>query len=542
MSEDVIALLLRANLALAAAIALVLVARAPVRRWFGARVAYALWLIPPLTAAVCFVPAPVVTLYVATEFLPPPPPAAAESAVPVSELGATTLAPALVLAAWSVGVFLFAALLGLRQARFVKALGRLTPRADLGKRVFSAESAHAGPAVIGVLRPLIVAPADFDTRYNADERRIVLAHERAHIAQGDPLINAAAALMQCISWFNPLMHIAAKALRADQELACDAAVLARTRGRRAYAEALLKTHAAPMVAPLGCAWPPETIDAFKERLTMLKRNAPTRTQIALGASVIAIASATACALAWAAQPTRVVTVYEDFEATRERVERDMAQARRDIETAHRQIETNAQYMREHREDMNLTSEEIDRITTEAMENAQRGAEEAQAQMQQALIESQRAAQEQARTRTEAATNAQRAEWAEHARVLAAEAERLSHQGQEVAGERARIEAERAALAARLSRSEAQAHALARVDSAVLIELEERGRAMATHAARISAADVSGVELGEAERDAIEEAMATNAMRISELAMQVEAQANVNTNIDVQVDLDGGDER
>jgi len=307
MPTEVIDLLLRVNLALAASVIIVLALRVPARRLFGARVAYALWLLPLVAMAMCFVPGRVEHIV-----LDAPIPGEAAHASGIIE------APApehpYLLWAWCLGVALSLIILTLRQARFTLALGKLSARGDLGARVLAAESTAHGPAVIGVLRPVIVTPSDFDLRFDAEERRIVLAHERAHLAQGDPWINALAVLLQCVNWFNPFVHIGARALRLDQELACDAAVLAQSDGmRRRYAEAMLKTHVGA-VAPLGCAWPPSNLHALKERISMLKLALPTRAQRLAGASIIVLAAAGAAAASWAAQPTRVVATMAPFAA------------------------------------------------------------------------------------------------------------------------------------------------------------------------------------------------------------------------------------
>lgn len=300
LSDGVIAAIVRVNVVLAAAIALVLLIRAAARRAFGARLAYALWLIPVLAAAACFIPARVIKIYVdPTDFI-------ANAPVTPSHTEGHADLPPILLMAWAGGFLFYLGILALRQRRFARGLGRLSPRADLGPDVFEAESDRHGPAVIGVLRPIIITPADFERRFSAEERSIVLAHERAHMAQGDPLINAAAALLQCLNWFNPLIHLGLRALRVDQELACDAAVVARAEGaRRPYAEAMLKTQIATSDAPLACAWPSATPDSLKERITMLKRTLPSRAQRLLGASAIAAATMGACAAAWSAQPPRV---------------------------------------------------------------------------------------------------------------------------------------------------------------------------------------------------------------------------------------------
>ena len=298
MVNDLLGFIARSNIALAVCVALVLVLRAPVRRLAGARIAYTLWLIPPLAGAACLAPGRVEVIT-----LPAISPLDLGVGAATHAAGAA-LDPRYILAAWIGGVAISLIVLILRQARFALALGRLRVREDLGEGVLGAESNEHGPAVLGVLRPVIITPADFDARFSDEERRIVLEHERAHVAQGDPLINALAAALQCMNWFNPLVHLGVRALRLDQELACDAAVLA-TGARRSYAEALLKTQIAAG-APLGCAWPSHSLAALKERIAMLKHNLPTRTQRILGVSAVGLLSFTACAVAWASQPPRIV--------------------------------------------------------------------------------------------------------------------------------------------------------------------------------------------------------------------------------------------
>ena len=86
-------------------------------------------------------------------------------------------------------------------------------------------------------------PHDFRQRYTPAEQVLVLAHEHAHIARRDALANLLQAAFQCVFWFNPLVHVAAPRFRQDQELSCDAIVMAQhPQQRRSYAEALLKSH------------------------------------------------------------------------------------------------------------------------------------------------------------------------------------------------------------------------------------------------------------------------------------------------------------
>jgi len=299
MASEAIGLLTRLNLALAGGVVLALLLRLPARQAFGARIAYALWTIPLLAALACFLPARTEVIRLAVA-----PPLARANLAPAS-MPDLSFAPRLLLALWICGVAASLIVLIVRQTRYARGLGRLSDRPELGRGVLGAQTNEHGPAVLGVLRPVIVTPANFDARFSADERGIVLAHERAHMAHGDPIINAISAALQCVSWFNPLVHVGAHLLRVDQELACDAAVVTSANARL-YAEAILKTQLAAATLPFGCAWPSHSLAALKERIAMLKTALPTPAQRIIGVSAVGLASFTACAVAWAAQPAHVL--------------------------------------------------------------------------------------------------------------------------------------------------------------------------------------------------------------------------------------------
>src|SRR5690606_17264510 len=112
------------------------------------------------------------------------------------------------------------------------------------------------------------------------ERALILAHEEVHRRRGDAWINGFAAALQALNWFNPLLHHAVGRFRLDQELACDAAVIARfPEARRHYADAMLKAQLAgqprqELWLPVGCTWPSRP--TLKERILMLKRSRPPR--------------------------------------------------------------------------------------------------------------------------------------------------------------------------------------------------------------------------------------------------------------------------
>jgi len=290
MAGDILEGLLRLTLAASAAIAVVLLVRRIVRRWVGARIAYALWAAVPCAGLGALLPRPQALSVPAWAGVADLPFAAA---VPAASSTAGWL-----VAAWLAGVLATALVTWRTQARFLRHLGPLVETTD---GLWQARGDHAGPALVGALQPRIVIPGDFHHRYSERERTLILAHERAHRRQRDPLLNAAVAALRCLQWFNPLVHLAAGRFRLDQELACDARVLHDfPEARRSYADAMLKTQRVDLGLPIGCQW--QSSHPLNERIAMLKKPLPGRLRRILGATGLAAAVLTAGGLAWAAQP------------------------------------------------------------------------------------------------------------------------------------------------------------------------------------------------------------------------------------------------
>lgn len=147
--------------------------------------------------------------------------------------------------------------------------------------------------LLGAWRTRVIVPADFETRYPKQDRLLMLAHERAHQERLDPLVNAIASIWMCVSWFNPLMYWALGRIRFDQELACDALVLSRTRTRKKrYADALLKVQMTSDSAwhlPSGCHW--QSNHPLKERIAMLKISFPSNPRRLAGVAFAVVLAA-----------------------------------------------------------------------------------------------------------------------------------------------------------------------------------------------------------------------------------------------------------
>ena len=278
MATDLLLILARINLVAGLAVVLVLLLRAPARRLFGAHCGYGLWLTVPFA--------------IAGSLMPPHVAAGRASLLETilnqlkAWLGADSHAQALMVL-WLIGLIASAAFVIWRQARFLSA----------------AKAGLAGPAVVGVIGTRVVAPADIAQRFTPEERRLVRAHERAHMDRLDARYNAAAVLARCAGWFNPLLHLAAPAMRLDQEIACDATVMERLPSmRRSYAEALLRSSGAVADLPLGCQWTARGAHPLETRLNALVNGAPTAERRDFGSALLLILCATAFAGGWALEP------------------------------------------------------------------------------------------------------------------------------------------------------------------------------------------------------------------------------------------------
>ena len=137
------------------------------------------------------------------------------------------------------------------------------------------------PLTYGLLRPVILLPADFDLS-DREALDCVLRHELAHVRRFDALFKAALAVTACLHWFNPLIWVMLALANRDLELACDEQALraaARER-RRAYARALLRLEemrARPL--PLGSAFGKSGVE---ERIAaIVKRRPVSRAALAL---------------------------------------------------------------------------------------------------------------------------------------------------------------------------------------------------------------------------------------------------------------------
>lgn len=272
MSASELQRLIEITIASSIAIVLVCFLRKGLRRVAGARIAYWLWLCVPANVCAVWLPVAPSSQTLSHAISNPLTGAIPHSLVTGAVTGNPDIVAPTLLFIWLSGVLVIAVWLFVRQRTFLRSLGSMYPAAD---GVLRSERTHA-PMLVGAWRPLVVVPADFERRYCAEDRALMLAHEHAHRARGDAVANLIAIAWLCVFWFNPLMYWGLAQFRLDQELACDEHVLARaafTKNR--YANALLKAQLSSESIwrlPAGCHW--QSSHPLKERIQMLKRPSP----------------------------------------------------------------------------------------------------------------------------------------------------------------------------------------------------------------------------------------------------------------------------
>jgi beta-lactamase regulating signal transducer with metallopeptidase domain len=125
----------------------------------------------------------------------------------------------------------------------------------------------ATPATVGLLRPIIVIPAN--TELAGAELETILTHECAHIARRDNLLSVIESIAGSALWFHPLVWVARRVLDAAREEACDAVVIS-SGDANTYLTALGKVCGAaiaPRAAGISCI----VSNTIQERMNAIMR-------------------------------------------------------------------------------------------------------------------------------------------------------------------------------------------------------------------------------------------------------------------------------
>lgn len=150
------------------------------------------------------------------------------------------------------------------------------------------------PALLGFLRPRLLLPVRLLESFDRDALRLLFLHELSHAKRRDILVNWLATAVHVVHWWNPLVAYALGRMRAEREIATDAAVLSHepeAAGRR-YGDTLvrlLEFSAEHELLP-GSVGVLEDKSELKRRVTMIvqHRRAPRRGTALFAGLVLAL--------------------------------------------------------------------------------------------------------------------------------------------------------------------------------------------------------------------------------------------------------------
>lgn len=297
-----------------ALLALVLLVRRPVAATFGPKAAYALWalpmarlVLPPLVLPAWMAPAP--ESLTSHDTIADAPMAAFEPAASTVPSATFAEGPAEPLVDWGsllLAIWLFGAAIflirryGLYFRMRRELLAEARPMGEAGRVRLVETPVADGPVAFGVIDKVVALPTGFMATHDRAARDLALAHELAHHRGGDLVCNMLVQPLFAIHWFNPLGMLGWRAMRRDQEAACDARVVAHQprESRAAYAAVIARfatgSHSnsrLALAAPMAC--PVLGDRSIVQRLKSLGMNdLSTRRRVAgrllIGASALAL--------------------------------------------------------------------------------------------------------------------------------------------------------------------------------------------------------------------------------------------------------------
>ncbi|GGF65011.1 M56 family metallopeptidase [Alteromonas lipolytica] len=218
----------------------------------GIKLMYRLWLIVPVTLLVNNLPSEVLsvssdsfTRYVV-------------GMSPAFEVSQNDLLFTL----WATGTSIIASLIVFQYWQLARSVTRPEPGDG---NVWISQLAST-PMLFGFVAPKILLPRYFTERLSQAQQQLVIEHEHTHMQRFDHVWNLVALVIATLFWFNPLVWLATRSYRINQELACDSLVLRN----KSETEKLLYAKALVTCAE-HTSFQLTTYPTFGEKSTMIKR-------------------------------------------------------------------------------------------------------------------------------------------------------------------------------------------------------------------------------------------------------------------------------
>ena len=138
---------------------------------------------------------------------------------------------------------------------YAQALPRVMggPRAAPGWPEARAARTLTEPALVGIIRPVLLLPEGIADHLPPAQLAAVLEHEVAHWRRRDNLTAAMHMVVEAVFWFHPLVWWLGGRLVEERERACDEAVVNAGHDGRSYAEGILNVCERYVASTLKCA-------------------------------------------------------------------------------------------------------------------------------------------------------------------------------------------------------------------------------------------------------------------------------------------------
>jgi beta-lactamase regulating signal transducer with metallopeptidase domain len=191
-------------------------------------------------------------------------------------------------------------------ATYDASLSRLAKRLKLRRPVrLMVTASRFGPAVIGLMRPVIVLPEMIVQGKSPADLEPILAHELIHVRRGDLWVGMLQVISLGLWWFHPLVWFVSRWISREAERCCDEAVLAAlgcepSRYARCLLDVLERKQLLRPVPAFPGVRPVEITSQRLERIMQLRQGCRNRTPWWCWFVALGLAAATLPGAAWVA--------------------------------------------------------------------------------------------------------------------------------------------------------------------------------------------------------------------------------------------------
>ncbi len=198
----------------------------------------------------------------------------------------------IILFLWVAGVLFFLARLWGQHCRLRREMTSDDFQIDIDLQanypVLGVQKEGFSPSVYGFFKPRIYFPTSLFKELDASQCNLILQHEEQHIRHGHLWLNLFWDILACVVWFNPLIYIARRCFRHDQELLCDYLVLKNydEPEQRAYGHALISTVSATHSVNQLCSW--KMFNHLEERIMSIKSKQPVFKKLTLTGGIFTL--------------------------------------------------------------------------------------------------------------------------------------------------------------------------------------------------------------------------------------------------------------